>query len=75
MMRKINIVEAKYCSILRNEQNFAFCIEDPIDATYNPGYTVMKDSRDYETIIYEMQRAYQLIATKDFDAVITFSVD
>jgi len=71
MLRKINIKEAKYCSILENEQQLAFCIEDPIDITYNPGYTVLKNSKEYQMIIYEFQRAYRLISEDDYDSILS----
>ena len=67
MLRKINIKEGKYCELLRDEKKFGFCIEDPIDITYNPGYSVLINTEQYEDIIKEFQRAYTLISNKRID--------
>ena len=44
--------------------NYPFYIEDPIDSSCNPGYTVLFNSKEYETILYEFQKAYQAISTE-----------
>ncbi len=46
-----------------NEEEFPFVIEDPIDPTYNPAYTVLA-GKHYHDIIFEFQRAYMAIARK-----------
>jgi len=45
--------------------NFAFYIEDPIDLSYNPGYTILTDSQEYKEIIFKFQSAYKIIGSKN----------
>jgi hypothetical protein len=48
-----------------SDQEFAFVIEDPISPTYNPGYTVLRQSNEFSIIIYECQKAYQALCMRE----------
>lgn len=58
MTRKMSVINMKYVATgCAEEKEMPFCIEDPIDPTYNPGYTVVF-GKEYKTILYEFSRAY-----------------
>jgi len=50
-----------------SEEAFGFCIEDPITEEYNPGYSVLLESAEYNTTITEFQKAYQALSFRKLD--------
>lgn len=60
----MSVGKGKYVPISSlEEEEFPYVIEDPIDPTYNPGYTV--DRVRFSTIVFEFKRAYLAIAHKE----------
>eukprot|EP00826_Nyctotherus_ovalis_P052423 TRINITY_DN663_c0_g1_i13.p2 TRINITY_DN663_c0_g1~~TRINITY_DN663_c0_g1_i13.p2 ORF type:complete len:282 (-),score=81.14 TRINITY_DN663_c0_g1_i13:960-1805(-) len=64
--RKMSIRYAKYMSMdAQNEKMFAYCIEDPLNVTLNPGHTVLLKSAEYPRIVSEFKKAYLALLNKN----------
>ena len=68
-IRKLSVRTKRFVPIDRAlDQPFAFVIEDPVIPLYNPAHGLLHKSSQFTTLIYELQKAYQLLSAKDLSS-------